>query len=304
MNILIIGLGSIGKKHVDVIIELFPESNIYALRSTQTNDTYKKSINIKSIDELSTKIDFVIISNVTYKHVDAIEIAIQLNCPLFIEKPVLENFTHANNLLYKINLNKIQTYVACNMRFHPCLEFISNYLRTKNDKINEVNIYCGSYLPDWRPQKDYLKSYSANEFMGGGVDLDLIHEMDYMVWLFGFPQKVLSLKKSNSTLKINSYDSVRYLVDYPSFSIGITLNYFRRDSRRCLEIVMQDDTIIVDLNLCEIKSMISGNIFFSSSFSIMDTYKKQMLYFVDSLASKKNHINDFENAINILKLAI
>jgi predicted dehydrogenase len=181
---------------------------------------------------------------------------------------------------------------------------MSDYLKTKKNKINEVNIYCGSYLPDWRPQKDYLKSYSANKFMGGGVDLDLIHELDYMVWLFGFPEKVLNLKKSSSTLRINSCDSARYLVDYPSFSIGITLNYFRRDSKRCLEVVMQDDTIIVDLNLCEIKSMTSGNIFFRSSYSIMDTYKKQMLHFVKNLASKNNYLNDFENAINVLKLAI
>ncbi|WP_298654045.1 Gfo/Idh/MocA family oxidoreductase, partial [uncultured Proteiniphilum sp.] len=83
--------------------------------------------------------------------------------------------------------------------------------------------------PDWRPNTDYKKSYSAKKEEGGGVSIDLIHEWDYLIYLFGFPQEVYNLQGKFSHLDINSEDLesainatlerrfTRYSEDHPIF---------------------------------------------------------------------------------------
>ena len=132
MNVLIIGLGSIGKKHVDALKKLEPNAVVFALRSSNGKDVYLDVKNIYSILDIKTTIDFVIISNVTSEHEKSILIAINLNCPIFIEKPVLNSVANAENISKKLAIKNIHTYVACNLRFHPAIQFISNYLKTND----------------------------------------------------------------------------------------------------------------------------------------------------------------------------
>lgn len=304
MIVLVIGLGSIGKKHVDALKKLDSNVVIYALRSTTSSDVYLDVINIYSILDLKSKVDFVIISNVTSEHHNSILQIIELNCPIFIEKPVLSSISHAATISKILKSKNIITYVACNLRFHPAIQFISSYIKKNDLKINEVDIYSGSYLPDWRKGKNYREIYSSNKNLGGGVHLDLIHEIDYCVWLFGLPEKVISLKRNVSTLKIDSCDSANFLMQYPKYTAIITLNYYRRDKKRQIEILTDDATILIDLEKNIITEMVTKKVLFSTDFNIIDTYLKQMHYFISCINSKKQPMNSFCEAVNVLKLAI
>lgn len=304
MKVLIVGLGSIGKKHVDGILNLYPDAQIYALRSNFNSEDYKDVINIFSKNEIPPNINFIIISNITSFHGDTILEMLHFGCPLFIEKPVLSDLKNADEILNQLTKTGITTYVACNMRFHPSLEFIKNYIEEKNIRINEVNIYSGSFLPEWRPGKDFRNIYSANKEMGGGVHLDLIHEMDYCCWIFGYPESSKSLYLNRSSLGIDAIDSARYLLVYPDFSASISLNYFRRDAKRQIEIITADDTIIIDLLKNTVISNIKSEVLFEGKFKLVDTYTKQIRYFIDQIKSASQPMNNFENAIKVLKLAI
>ena len=114
-------------------------------------------------------------------------------------------------------------------------------------KINEVNVYCGSYLPSWRPSVDFRKVYSSNKNLGGGVHLDMIHELDYTYWLLGEPDKVTSTLRSTSSLEIDAVDYANYLWEYADFSANIVLNYYRPDTKRTLEIVTAEHIYFVDI---------------------------------------------------------
>ena len=304
MKILIIGLGSIGKKHVDGILNHLPDSEIFALRTSKSDDTYRNVKNIYSKSQIPQDIAFAIISNITASHSDSIVEMLPFGCPLFIEKPVLANVDTAEQISKQLSNTGVKTYIACNMRFHPAIEFIKNDILNSGCRINEVNIYCGSYLPNWRPGKDFRTIYSANKSMGGGVHLDLIHELDYCCWLFGFPSTVQSLQTSKSSLNIDAIDSARYLFAYNGFNLAITLNYFRRDAKRQIEIVTSEDTLIIDLLSNEVTSKLGGNLLFKSDIRIVDTYTRQMEYFVDQIKAGKELMNNFDFAINVLKLAI
>ena len=129
MIILVIGLGSIAKKHVDAIYALKPSATIYALRRYRaTYKSYKEVINISSIDEIQAKINIIIISNITSAHEATIMSMLKLGCPIFIEKPVLSDLKNASVISAKLNKRNILTYVACNLRFHSGLKFLKKYL--------------------------------------------------------------------------------------------------------------------------------------------------------------------------------
>ena len=200
----------------------------------------------------------------------------------------------------QIERKNIKTYVACNLRFLECLQHLKEIIKGKI--INEVNVYCGSYLPSWRPGVDFRTIYSANKEMGGGVHIDLIHELDYVYWLFGNPLKTQTFFSNNSSLNITAFDYANYLWIYDEFSASIILNYFRKDSKRTIEVVTDEGTYNVDLLKNSIE--FNGNMIFISGNKIIHTYSEQIHFFVENVIKKGEKFNTIAEANTILKLCM
>ena len=302
MKILIIGLGSIAKKHIEALKNLNIDVNIYALRSKLDASVEENVINIFDIDTINIKFDFAIISNPTHLHFQYIEKLALKSIPLFIEKPAVHTLENVDALIKIIEQTKLITYVACNLRFHPCLSFLKEKLQREQLNINEINVYCGSYLPEWRANKDYKSIYSANADMGGGVHLDLFHEIDYTTWLFGFPKKSSSVLRSVSSIDINAYDYANYILEYDSFTASIVLNYYRRKAKREIELVLDTETLVVDLINNTIKSDNGTTLFENKDYTILRTYQSQLMYFTDLLKKDIQPMNSFSESLKNLKI--
>lgn len=304
MNILVVGLGSIARKHIEAIQFLNCNATIYALRSINNVVDEKGITNVFSLDNLAITFDFAIISNPTHLHFEYIQLLAKKNISLFIEKPAVHSLENSTELISFIESKNLMTYVACNLRFHPSILFINEYIRSVPIRINEVNVYCGSYLPDWRPGKDFRKIYSANENMGGGVHLDLFHEFDYTTWIFGFPNKSNSIRRNVSSLDINSKDYANYSLEYSNFTVNIVLNYYRKSSKRTIEIVLDNQIINIDL----VKNIVSDEndqiLFQSSNFEMKNTYIKQMEYFINCIEQNKKPMNSLKESIEVLKIVL
>lgn len=301
MKVLVKGLGSIAQKHISAIKLINPSAKIYALRSNKPSDNIEGVTNIYSLKEVdSISLDFCIISSPTYSHKTDINHLLKLDIPLFIEKPLYHQL-NLDDLLNNKKLKSIKTYVACNLRFLESLNYVKEHYLSQNSlKTEEVNVYCGSYLPLWRKNTDYKSIYSANQDMGGGVHLDLIHEIDYVYWLFGSPISTCRRLSSKSSIDINAVDYANYLLEYDSFYTSIILNYYRRDSKRTVEIVFDSYTVKVDL----IKNIVyeDNQIVFSSNKNINDTYLSQMNYFMQNINS--TNFNDIFEAFEVLKISL
>lgn len=304
MNVLVIGLGSAGKKHVSAIRKIDPEASIWAFRSGTGGEDVAGVTNIRSLDALPVRPDFAVISNITVSHAEVLRAVLPLDCAVFIEKPLFSTLEGGKELVEKVRSRGIISYVACNMRFHPVIRFLKSYLQEKVPRINEVNIYCGSWLPGWRPGKDFRTTYSASEALGGGAHLDLVHELDYCSWLFGLPERSVALRTSRSSLSINAVDRAHYEWAYADFVAAITVNYYRRDARRSIEIVTDEDTIAADLLSGEVRSELTGNLLFNQPFDMAQTYIEQMKYFIDHVNKRVQPMNSVEEGWNILKLAL
>jgi predicted dehydrogenase len=305
MSVLIIGLGSIAKKHIAALTLLNTDVKIYALRSGTGCSDWEGVTNIYNLNDFSVTIDFAIISNPTNLHAQYISDLVERGIALFIEKPPLADLQGSQELRKKVIDSGVMTYVACNLRFHPCIEFLNRFVSgNPNRRINEVNVYCGSYLPDWRPGLDFRKIYSANAEMGGGVHLDLFHELDYLHWIFGKSVSVRCIKTSKSSLNIRSVDYANYILEYNQFSASLILNYFRRDAKRSIEILFENETWTIDLLKNSIISSTGEIVFNDNNFVVVDTYKLQMQYFINCLMNNQMPMNTFTESLETLKTCL
>lgn len=301
MKVLVIGLGSIARKHIKAIRQIESSAVIFALRSSENAESIDGVIPLFSWDNIPSDLDFVIISNPTALHFRSIKQALSLGAPLFVEKPAFMDTVGVDELLGEVERKSILTYTACNLRFHPLLIWIKANISGK--RVFEVQAYCGSYLPDWRPASDYRQTYSADSILGGGVHLDLIHELDYLMWMFGTPQEVFSQKRKISALEISSPDVAFYCLKYPGMIACIMLNYYRRDSRRTLEIVFEDESWTVDLLKGTVVNA-KGELLFETSATIADTYTFQMNYFLSCIQKKEAMMNDLAESFETLKISL
>ncbi|MCK6604148.1 MAG: Gfo/Idh/MocA family oxidoreductase [Ignavibacteriaceae bacterium] len=288
-------------KHTVTLKKLDPEIEIFALRSKASSTSMVGVKNIYDFNHLPGNIDFAIISNPTRYHVQTAYELAKLNIPLFIEKPVSDSVHDAIKLCELIQEKKIITYIACNLRFHPGVKFLHNEIKLNHPV--EYNSYCGSYLPNWRPGTDYRAIYSASEDLGGGVHLDLIHEIDLAYYFFSEPLNTWSYKSKKSDLEITSMDIAHYCLEFERLSAFITLNYYRKESKRVIECVWENKVWELDLIKNEIKSG-NGEIVYSEKYNVYSTYLDQMTYFIDCIQKDIMPMNNIMDGIKTLKICL
>ena len=175
-------------------------------------------INLYDWLEVPPDVDFAIITTPTFLHKEALNILLIKNISVVIEKPIADTLDELDFFAERIKSQHAFVYIACNLRFLPVLQFLKIYIETNRQAINEINVYARSYLPAWRPTIDYKKNYSANAEMGGGVHLDLFHELDYTSWIFGLPQQSHVVKRNVSSLEISAVDCAVYIWEYKIYT--------------------------------------------------------------------------------------
>lgn len=232
----IIGYGSIGKLHYKILKKLNYFEKIYICTKQSLNN--KLTINsIKKIPLINP--DYILICSPTALHYKQL-IFLNHNIKkkiILVEKPIF----YKENFFPKLN-NKI--YVGYDMRFNPMMVKIKKLIKNKN--IFSINVFCGSYLPLWRKNIDYKKSYSAIKKLGGGVAYDLSHEIDYINWLFGNINIKYSLSKKVSNLKITSDDLFILIGRIKKIYLNLTLNYYSRNPLRNIQIDGENISITAD----------------------------------------------------------
>ena len=237
-KILIIGFGSIGKRHAVILNKFKKVGKIFIL----TRQKIYNYTNIKTLQE--TKLidpDYILICSKTsdhYVHLRFIENNFK-NKIILVEKPLFDK-----NKDLKIKNNKV--FVGYNLRYHPIIKLIKK--KIKNKKIFSIYVSCISYLPHWRKGRDYKYSYSSSKKYGGGALLDLSHEIDYIQWIFGQIKKIDFVKiKKISNLKITSDDYVNLIGKINKTNFSINFNYFSIYPRREILIDGENFSLQADL---------------------------------------------------------
>ncbi|MDO4556345.1 MAG: Gfo/Idh/MocA family oxidoreductase [Lachnospiraceae bacterium] len=296
------GLGSIGSRHLKNISEILGMRHecftIDWIRSTDRekpeeiesliNNTYSY------LDDIDDDYDIIFVTNSTFMHCDTIEKYQWKTKALFIEKPI---FASDSERLNVINPNCI-FYVACPVRYKKVIQHIKNNIDPTN--VLSAIAICSSYLPEWRKEIDYRQCYSSIKNKGGGVSLDLIHELDYLSYLFGDVRKIYNIRDHVSSLEIDSDDISVYIAKLNQAVVQVHLDYFGRKDIRKLMIFTHEDTIEVDLLSNSISYLKSGKcIEFEETRD--DFQKAELLFFFAIIDGKQKNTNDLNKAYKLLK---
>lgn len=307
-KIAFVGLGSIATRHIkNVATFLDKRGDTYCidLYRSQMRPLPEKLQSLVSevclyADEIPTEkqYDVVFVTNPTSMHYETLEKFCRNTKSFFIEKPVFDNTSVDETIFEK--LKDIKCYVACPLRYNAVLQYVRENVNPRD--VIAARAISSSYLPDWRPEQDYRLCYSAHKDMGGGVGIDLIHEWDYLTWLFGFPQECQSIQSKISDLEIDSDDIAIYIAKNDNMTMELHLDYFGRSIVRTLDLFTKDDTIHCDL--------IAGTVdyLFSGERKTFDNERnafqmREIAHFFDIIDCKTNNDSTPEHAYNVLKLA-
>ena len=261
---LVIGFGSIGQRHARLLREMGLSVHVYSRRTLPEEKKYQ------SLDAALKEVHpaYVVIANETSEHYSSLKTVLSFEVPqVLVEKPL---FSASVESLPESP--KSQVCVAYNLRFHPLLQRLCSEINGQS--VLSVQVYVGQYLPDWRPQQDYRKSYSVSRAQGGGVLRDLSHELDYINWLFGPWQAISALGGHYSSLSGDSDDVFCLLLKMERCPVvSLQMNYLDRSGRREIIINTEEHTFHLDL----VNQEFSRDQEPTSSFSLEkdETYRNQ-----------------------------
>jgi len=314
---LIIGTGSIGKRHIGNLQDLDATLQFLLLRDKAYADDFSRSLGaevVGSMDEaLSRKPDFALIASPSSKHIDALTPLIKANLPVYIEKPTVTTRAEVSQLQSLLNSTEYfaPSLVGCNFRFLPSLCNAREAIQSgRLGNIVRANLVVGQWLPDWRPQQDYRESYSAQSDMGGGVILDLIHEIDICRWLFGEFDHVQALAGKFSSLDIHSEDTACILLGKSGGPpvVSVSLDYVSRRKVRRYEIVGDEGTLIWDLGEQRLELLGSKTAeridCGEFAFDVGETYRTAIKLFIDAVKQHRPVSPDIKDGLQSVKLAL
>lgn len=228
----VIGLGSIGRRHLDILRGLGCETAAISRRPGADFATIAEAV--------AWKPDYAVVATETSDHARALD---ELAAAGFTGLAAIEKPLFAAPRAFP--WTGFDAYVAYPLRFHPGLARLKQLLT--GETILSAQLYVGQYLPDWRPGQDYRTCYSASADQGGGALRDLSHELDSANWLLGPWRRLAALGGKLSGLEIDSDDSFALLAEFDRCPAAtIHMNYLDRGHRRQVVVNTARHTFALD----------------------------------------------------------
>lgn len=313
MNILILGLGSIGQRHLRNLRKIDKKINFYAVRkkfftphldnkNKVIKGDIKKKYNImylKNLDQINKdqfSIDAAFICTPSKFHIEEAIWLAKNNINIFVEKPLGDSFRNLDKLKKllrkKSNLKHMMGY---QLKFNPIILKLKDLLSKKIiGDIYYVNIHHGEHINDFHPYENYKHSYAAKKSLGGGVVLTQIHEIDYMLYLFDnykvITKSSISTKVSDLQIDVEDTLSAQFILRDRKRNLICQLhtNFYEKPKRRQINIIGKKGKIFCDLNKGIINVFRNGKerkILFN--FDRNKIFMKQVKYFLNCIKKNK-----------------
>jgi predicted dehydrogenase len=249
LTAVIAGAGSIGARHAQNLLDLGVGKIFVTDPDAQRLQEITTSLGINSSDSLAEAldhdVDMTLICSPSSEHLAQAELAVSSGVTTFIEKPITHSSEGVEGLLNIADENSVNILVGCNFRFDSGYEIVREVITSNRiGNVYGFRANFGQYLPDWRPGRLYLETYSAHSVQGGGIVLDQIHEIDTITSLLGKAESVSAKVRTTGELEIHADNVADILLQLENEIVGtLHLDSLRRDYDRSIEIMGSDGTV-------------------------------------------------------------
>jgi hypothetical protein len=250
-SVLVVGSGSIARRHIRNLLALGASRvDVVTRRNVAGEDPFSDSRVHVLPETPDTHVAVAVVATATNTHLATARGLVAAGTHVLIEKPLAAAVTPDLQLLAdEAEARGTVVRVAYNMRLLPVIERVKALVA--DGAIGRplfARIEVGQWLPDWRPERDYRESYSVSAERGGGVALDLSHEVDYMMFLFGRPENWTVRHAKTGLLDLDCEDVFEGIYLYPmGFTCSVHLDYLERTPRRRMRVVGSTGEIECDI---------------------------------------------------------
>jgi len=308
-RVLLVGLGSIGKRHLGNLRRLLPMADIMVLRSRAGTEHLEGCYVVSSLQAaLDFKPRVAFLCNPASDHIKVATELAQAGIHLFIEKPLSHHLVRLDQFESIVRKANIIVMVGYNLRFSRSLCALKGILsELQYGRALHVVAEVGQYLPDWRPDLDYRSTVSAKADLGGGALLELSHELDYLCWLFGEPVEVSGRLSKVSDLDIDVEDLVQahvYFEKNTAITASIHLDFLQRQPYRSCRVVCEEATLVWNAieDRVEVHQAEGSAIVYQGEKVRNDTYEQEMLGFFDSVKKNSQSLIPIEDGVRVMRL--
>lgn len=254
MRVVVRGSGSIGQRHARVFRQVGAEVSLWPVRDRgaapdAAPDAVDEATGARLLDDStgpgSLRDTLVVVATDTSRHVaDAIAALDAGAFAVLVEKPVAATVDDAHAL--RGHPRSVDVWVAAPLRAHEAFRHLRR-LVGRIDGSASAHVRSQSWLPGWRPDRDYRTSYSARPDEGG-VLRDMVHEIDYATVLFGRPELIGSRLETSGPLDIEAEQAATLLWEtgHP-FTVTARLDYVTRPTSRGVVVHSHDGILEWDV---------------------------------------------------------
>lgn len=312
MKILVVGGGSIGRRHIRNLKSLFNHEIIVLKR--EYSNAFEKEFNVKVItsfnDPIIQEIDCLFVATPTSLHNESLTLANANKLHVFMEKPLIHNKTGKEKSISIWKNTESVFFIGYMLRFHPIILKIYSLLNSQIlGSVYSARFEFGSYLPNWHPEEDYKLSYAAKENLGGGVINTITHEIDLIQYFFGMPNEVSCMTLNKGMLGIDVEEQCEAILKYNDKIVSLHLDFLQKKYERNIKILCENGVISWSWSLNEliIDNYITGErkCLVSEKFDVNQLYIDELKCFFELIESNRiKHDLDFIHAIQNTELLI
>ena len=250
MRWVVVGAGSSGRRHLRNLLSRGERDVVVVRREGAVLDGELRDVRVtRSLAEAGVSGAIAIVCTPTARHIDDALDAVRAGCHVLVEKPLADSLDRVDELRAAARASGTTVGVAHCFRFNALLERVRREVGSgRIGRPLGAAVWCGQHLADWHPGRDHRETYSARRDLGGGVLLDLVHELDYADWLFGPVEDVTAEARNTGTLGIDSEDIADVLLRVRGGAIvSCHLDYLARPNTRGGRVVGERGTLTWDL---------------------------------------------------------
>ena len=246
-NILIVGVGSIGERH----LRCFQATGRANLSLCEINEGLREKVarqyGVKQTyadlqAALAGSHDGAVIAAPAHLHVPMAAGLAEAGMHLLIEKPLSTSLEGIGSLEAALTRHNRRAAVAYVLRHHPALRSMRDAIRAARfGRPVQLVAVCGQHFPTYRP--DYREIYYADRATGGGAVQDaLTHIMNAGEWLVG-PVDRLVADASHQVLEgVDVEDTVHVIARHGDVLASYSLNQHQAPGETAVTVVCERGT--------------------------------------------------------------